>query len=139
MASEDLTSYREMTEYVGRTKEEIMTHVNRMDYKVGVMDGKLTQLNEVVLPLTLAMNQIADNTNEMNKSLKESNKNQSKTNSMFTDKIHSQDLAIESMRSITNGITDKKKYNAGVVVAVISLVGIFVGGLFQLAPYLFAP
>lgn len=137
MASENLTTYREMTEHVGKVKEEICEQVNRLDYQVGVMNGKLSQLNDVVLPLTLAMNQTAENTKEISTSLKAFTKTQSVTNGIFTDKMHNHDLAIAGIKSITDGITDKKKYNAGVVVAVIGLVGLFVSGLFGLAPYIF--
>lgn len=137
MAAEDLTTYREMTEYVGKIKKEVLGEVRKIDHKVEVLDNNFTQLNNIVLPLTIAMNQTADNTKEMSTSLKEFTKNQMVANGIFTEKMHNQDLAISDMRNITNGITDKKKYNASVVVAIVGLVGLFVSGLFGLAPLLF--
>lgn len=145
MATENYVTYKQLSESQDRMKEEIMDHIERnekqidkLDTKVENIDDKLSSLNDLVLPLTVAMRQTAENTKEISQSLKEFTKTQSSTNDIFHDKINAQAVVIEGMKSVTAGLSEKKKYNATVVVAIIGLLGVFVTGLFQLAPILFA-
>ena len=133
-----------MTEKQESLKKDIMDHVergekrvDRLDIKMNNIDEKVNQLNELVLPLTVAMKQTAENTKDMSDSLKEFTKNQSDTNGIFYEKFNAQAMTIENIKNLTNTITDKKKYNVSVVVAIIGLVGIFITGLFRLAPMIF--
>lgn len=144
MASEGFVTYREMTEYQDSVKKDLIDRIDKGDKnrekledKVEIMDEKLDNLNKVVLPLTLAMEQTAENTKEISQSLKEFTKQQSKTNTLFHDKINDQAMTIKDIKNVTDGFTDKKKYNATVIVALIGLVGVFITGLFQLAPLIF--
>jgi methyl-accepting chemotaxis protein len=140
VAAEDYVTYKELSD----SKQDLMEHieqgnkrVDRLDDKVDTINDRVGHLNDLVLPLTVAMKQTAENTREISESLKEFTKSQSETNDRFHEKISSQAVTIEGMKSVTAGITDKKKYNATVVVAIIGLVGVFVTGLFQLAPLIF--
>lgn len=137
MAPENNVTYREMTESQNTVKKEIMGHVSKLDVKLGLVENEVRYVKELVLPLTVAMNQTAENTKDMANSLKEFTRAQTDTNTGFKDKMHSHDLALEGIRSITNGITERKKYNVGVTVAIISLIATFIAGLFQLAPIIF--
>lgn len=144
MAAEDFVTYKELSDSQARIKEDIMEHIERgekqidkLDIKVNGISDKVSNLNDLVLPLTVAMKQTAENTREISKSLKDFTKTQSITNDMFHDKINAQSLAIEGVKTVTNGLTEKKRYNATVVVAIIGLVGVFITGIFQLAPILF--
>lgn len=155
MASEGFVTYRELSECQDNikrdlienqesVKKDVMEHVergdkrvDRLDIKMNNIDEKVNQLNDLVLPLTVAMKQTAENTKDMSDSLKQFTKNQSDTNGIFYEKFNAQAISIESIKNITNNITDKKKYNVSVVVAIIGLVGIFITGLFQLAPMIF--
>lgn len=100
------------------------------------VEDKVDDLKDLVLPLTVAMNQTAENTKEMAKSFKEFALSQSTTNGTFRDKIHNQDLTIADLKNITGSITEKKKWNAGVVVAIITTAGGIMIAVFQLAPVL---
>lgn len=137
MATENFVTYKEMVESQDSVKQELLEKIEKSDKQVERLDEKVDNLNDLVLPLTVAMNQTAENTKEMSESLKEFTKKQSETNGIFHDKINGQALAIEGIKNVTNGLTEKKKYNATVIVAIIGLVGVFVTGLFQLAPIIF--
>lgn len=145
MATEkSYVTYKELSESQDRIKEELMDHIERgekqmdkLETKVSTINDKVSSLNDLVLPLTVAMKQTAENTKEISQSLKEFTKTQSSTNDIFHDKINAQAIALEGMKSVTSGLTEKKKYNVTVVVAIIGLIGVFITGLFQLAPILF--
>lgn len=155
MVAEGYVTFKEMSESQDKVKKEIldsqenvkksiMEHIERgdkqtekLDNKVNNITDKVANLNDLVLPLTIAMKQTAENTKEISESLKDFTKSQSTTNGIVYDRLHAQDLSIEGLKNITSGIAEKKKYNVSVVVALISLVGVFIAGLFQLAPILF--
>lgn len=140
MATEDYVTYKELTD----SKQDIMEHieqsnkrVDRLDNRVEVIGEKVSSLNDLVLPLTVAMKQTAENTREISESLKDFTNSQRETNGIFHDKINSQAIVLEGIKFVTKGATDKKKYNVAVVVAMIGLAGAFITGLFQLAPIIF--
>lgn len=144
MATEEWITYKALSESQARTKDELMEHIERgekqvdkLDQKVNSIDERVGQLNNLVLPLTVSMRQTAENTKEISESLKEFTRNQSTTNSTLSDRINQHTVDIEGIKSVTNTIGDKKKYNATVIVALIGFMGVFVTGLFQLAPILF--
>lgn len=137
MASENFVTHKALNEAHKEIKQEIMSHVEKVDVKVVAIDNKVSQLNDLVLPMVLSMKQTADNTKEMSTSLKEFTRSQSETNNLIKDKLHDHDLSIQSFEGVVSLVNDRKKYNAGVIVALISLVGIVITGLFNLAPILF--
>lgn len=144
MSPERFVTHKELNEYNDRLRKEIRTDISKsekvvekLDARVQKIDEKVDMLNDLVLPLTIAMNQTAENTKEMSQSLKEFTKAQTTTNDIFNEKINGHAITIENLKGVTNSMTEKKKYNVTVVVALIGLVGAFVTGLFQLAPFLF--
>lgn len=137
MAAENYVTYREMVDAQENIKGDIDKKIEKVDDKVNSINDKVSHLNDLVLPLTVAMKQTADNTKEISESLKEFTRSQSTTNGIFRDELHEHAVTLEGVKNITSGLTDKKKYNATVIVAIISLIGVFITGLFQLAPVLF--
>lgn len=144
MASQDFVTHKDLMDHNSRLKDDIKSDIDKtervvekLDERVQQIDAKVDMLNDLVLPLTSAMTQTAENTKDISLSLKEFTQAQTKTNHIFQDKINGQAVAIESLKGITNAMGEKKKYNVTVVVALIGLVGAFVTGLFQLAPFLF--
>lgn len=144
MVPERFVTHKELNEYNDRLRKEIRTDISKsdkvvekLDTRVQKIDEKVDMLNDLVLPLTIAMNQTADNTKEMSQSLKEFTKAQTTTNDILNEKINGHAITIENLKGVTSSMTEKKKYNVTVVVALIGLVGVFVTGLFQLAPFLF--
>lgn len=144
MDSENFVTYKEMVKSQDDTKQDIIDRiekgdkrVDKLDDKINDVDKKVDHLNDLVLPMTVAMKQTAENTKDISESLKEFTRNQSTTNNIFHEKINAQALSIQGIENIAVGMTDKKKYNATVVAATIGLVGIFVAGMFQLAPIIF--
>lgn len=144
MATDNYVSHKELAEAQDRTKDDIMDHIDnheknieRLDVKVQRIDEKVGHLNDLVLPLTVSMRQTAENTKEISESLKEFTKSQSATNGIFYDKFNKTAVEMENLKTVTTGLGEKKKYNATIVVAIISLIGIFITGMFQLAPLFF--
>jgi uncharacterized coiled-coil protein SlyX len=144
VATEGYVTYKEMTASQQGIKKELLEIIDKGEKKMDKLEDKVTNvtekvghLNDIVLPLTVVMQQTADNTKEMSQTLKEFTKSQSMTNELFNDKISAQNVTIEGIKNVTNTITEKKKYNVTVVVALIGLIGVFITGLFQLAPILF--
>ena len=137
MASENYITHKILNEFQKELDREIKGHIDKLDDKIGTVDNKVGQLNDLVLPMVISMKQTAENTKEMADSLKDFTNSQRQTNDLFKDKMHEHDLSIEGFKGITKLISDKKKYNATVIVALIGLVGIFITSLFQLAPIIF--
>jgi hypothetical protein len=79
----------------------------------------------------------AENTKEMAQSLKEFATSQQETNTKVHDKISNHDHQLETLSGIASTITEKKKYNATIVVALIGMVGTVIVAMLQLAPIVF--
>lgn len=138
MGEKEYVTYKEMLAVQGKLKDEMCKDIEKVDGRVDILDGKVDQLTELVIPMNIAMKQTADNTKEISESLKEFTRNQNMTNNAFSTKIGEHAVALQDVKSIANGLAEKKKYNATIVVAIIGLISVFVAGLFQLAPVLFS-
>lgn len=142
--SRGFITYNEYNESQLRMQDDLSKRFDKYDSKhekledkIESVDDKVEQVRALVLPLTVATQNTADNTKEMTKVLKAFTTSQYETNDLFLDKLHGQDLKIKGLENITQGLTSKKKYNVGVTVAAIGFAGVVIGGLFQLAPLFF--
>lgn len=144
MAPERFVTHKDLADRQKQLRDELMEDISRtektienVDKKVQAVDDKVSTLQELVLPLTVAMNATAENTKKISQTLEKFTEAQSDTNQIFNDRIGSHSVDIENLRGVTNSISDRKKYNATVVVALIGLVGTFIVSLFGLAPLFF--
>lgn len=137
MASEEYVTYKDLTLSQERLKDDVLEHVDKVESRVNIVEGKVDDLNKIVLPLTVAMNQTAENTKKISETLEVFTKSQSETNGKFYDKFHAQDLEIQGVKNLASGLSEKKKYNATVTVAILGIVSAFITGMFTLAPLMF--
>jgi len=107
---------------------------DKLDDKINGIDDKVDQVRNVVLPLEVAMNSTALNTEKLVKAFDKFADSQENRNTQFVEKFHTNDLKVASIENVTNAFADRKTYNLGVTVASITFAGLFVTGLFQLAP-----
>lgn len=137
MAPENQVTYKVLNDTTKELKREIMGHVDSVKSRVDDVDNKVDQLNDLVLPMVVSMRQTADNTKEMTESLKDFTKSQRDTNDLLKEKIHEHDLSIEQFKSFSAMMSDKKKYNATIVVALIGVMGVLITSIFNMAPLFF--
>jgi len=153
--SKGFISFREYTESQDKIKRDLLksqesvkrdlttrlekaeVHQEKLDLKVEGIDGKVDGLKELVIPLSIALTQTAENTKQMAQSMEKFTESQTVTNGIFYDKIHGQAIMMEGFKSIAEGITEKKKYNLGVTVAGLGIISVIITGLFNLAPIIF--
>lgn len=125
-------------------KEEFSLIVNgvkkdlgKVDNKVNHLDDKVDDLKTLVLPLLEATKQTAINTEKMSLSMDKFIESQRVTNGNFHEKINGQAIVMEGLKHIAGGVVEKKKFNAAIIVAIITTVGGIVMGIIQLAPFIF--
>lgn len=128
---------KELTESQNGMKKELSTTINGVKKELGKVDNKVDNLKDLVLPLLEAMKQTAINTEKMSLSMDKFIESQRTTNGNFHEKINGQAIVIEGLKYIAGGIVEKKKYNAAIIVAVITTVGGIILGIIQLAPLIF--
>jgi len=105
--------------------------------EIDIVNGKVDNLRDIVLPLVEGIKQIAENTKQTAISMDEFVKEQRLTNGLTGDRINNQQIEIVGLQHKTDGITEKKKSSAVIIVAVITGVPTIIVGLFQLAPLVF--
>lgn len=132
-----LRSQESVKKELTKRLEKAETQADKLDTKINGIDDKVDQVKEIVVPLTIAMNNMADNSNKLVLTLEKFTESQAVTNGLFQKELHGQAITIEGLKAIAARLTEKKTYNLGVTVAAITLVGTFIGGLVTLAPMLF--
>lgn len=153
--SKGFISFREYTESQDKIKKDLLqsqesvkkdltkrlekaeVHQEKLDLKVEGIDNKVDGLKEMVIPLSIALNHIAENTEKSNKLMEKFTEGQTVTNGIFYEKIHGQAILLEGFKSITDGLTAKKKYNLGVTAAGMGIIAAIITGLINLAPIMF--
>lgn len=105
--------------------------------KIGVVEGKVDTLNEIVLPLIESSKQTAKNTEKMAITMDEFTRDQRKRNSEFYNRLHDHDKSIYELGLDTRTNVELKKERTKIIVAVIGVVSVLVGGIFGLAPFIF--
>jgi len=132
---------RELLDSQNTVKKELTTRLekaevqhDKLDAKINGIDDKVDQVRNVVLPLEVAMNSTAENTKQLVENFAKFTDSQVSRNDLFVEKFHANDLKVAGLENVTNKFADKKTYNLGVTVAFITFAGLFVTGLFQMAP-----
>lgn len=144
MAPERYVNHSEMKEELSSLKTDLKEdigrgerHRDRLEKDIKGVVEKVGVLNDLVLPLTVSMAATAENTKEMAKSLKEFTQTQSETNEKVNERISNHEGRLETLTGITTNMTEKKKYNATILVALIGVIGSIVVAMLQLAPVIF--
>lgn len=129
-----LDTQKDLKDELSRRMYKGETTMEKLGDRVEGLDDKVDDLKIMVLPLLAATEATAKNTERMAVSFDEFAKSQSIKNDTIFNRVSAQDVTIEGLKHITNGITDKKKYNVAIVVAAIGVVATLVTGIFNLAP-----
>jgi len=120
----------ELIESQHRLKEDVTKRID-------VVDEKVDNLRDVVLPLVESSKQTAENTRKIAESMDRFTEAQRGTNDRVNEKINGHSISLERLNVVTGAQSEHKKANATVLVAVIGGVVAIISGLFALAPYLF--
>lgn len=122
-------------------KKELTTRLEKaevqhgkLDDKINGIDDKVDEVRNVVLPLEVGLLNIAENTKQLVLGFAKFTDSQENRNTQFIEKFHTNDLKVASIENKTNSLLDRKTYNIGVTAGLLTLAGIFVTGMFQLAP-----
>lgn len=120
----------ELVESQSRLKEDVTKRIE-------VVDEKVDNLRDVVLPLAEFSKQTAANTGKMADTLERFTDAQRGKNESIYAKMNGHDVEFARLNAINGAKSDDKKSNSMILVAVIGGVVAIVTGLFTLAPYLF--
>lgn len=120
----------ELIETQHRLKEDVTKRID-------VVDEKVDNLRDVVLPLAESSKQTAANTGKMADTMEKFTEAQRETNGRLNEKLSSHDVEFARLSVIAGAKSEDKKANATIIVAVIAGFAAIVGGLFTLAPFLF--
>lgn len=110
---------------------------NEMSGKIDSVDDKVDNLRDMVLPLLETSKQTAENTRKMAESMDKFTEGQRATNGRIYEKLNVHDVSLEGLRLTAGASAEKKRSNAGIIIAVITTVGGIITGLFALAPIIF--
>src|SRR5699024_8022789 len=105
--------------------------------KIDVVDGKVDSLRDMVLPLVQSSKHTAENTERIANSMEKFTDEQRKTNDNIYKKLNNHDVSLTELGVKQKGKSDVMTANAKILVAVITTIGVIVGGILGLAPLLF--
>lgn len=111
-------------------KQDLTVQINNVDDKVD-------NLRDMVLPLVESSKQTAENTRKIADSMDAFTREQRSTNGKLYTRLNDHDKELTYLGVKTKTQSEIKKANATIIVAIISIVGVVVGGIFALAPHLF--
>lgn len=124
-----------------RSHNQLRSDLNK---KIGVVDDKVDNLRDIVLPMVRSSEQTAENTKKMAESMERFTEAQRQTNGKFYQKLGEHDITFKSIEGQFSEVGIKLQYraedksnNAKIWVAIIGLVGIAITIIFQAASYLF--
>lgn len=115
-------------------KEELSKRLDKGDSNMDKIEDKVDHLTTIVLPLLVATEATAKNTERMVVAFDKFAERQITTNENLNNRVSAQDVTIEGLKYISGGVTEKKKNNALIVSAAATVVVAIVTGIFQFAP-----
>lgn len=120
----------ELVEAQGRLKDDVTKRID-------IVDEKVDNLRDVVLPLAESSKQTAENTRKIAESMDKFTDAQRGKNEVIYEKLNGHDVELARVNALNGAKSEEKKASATVLVAVIGGVVAVITGLFALAPYLF--
>lgn len=132
-------TYKDLVAEIKTVKVEFHQDLKDVDGKVGDVkkelggvNMKVDNLKDIVIPMVENFKHLVENTKRTNVILEEYVKEQRLTNGLTGEKMHKQDLEIEGLKHISNGVAEKKKSSAVIIVAVITIVPALMGALYTI-------
>lgn len=115
-----------------------------LEKKIVDVDDKVDSLRDIVLPMAESSKQTAENTKEIANTMKAFTEEQRQTNGKFYNRLHQHDLAFSGISGQFDAVgiqlaakTEEKKNNTALWVAILTVIGGIVVGIFQAAPSFF--
>ncbi|EAC3455769.1 hypothetical protein LP21_03300 [Listeria monocytogenes] len=130
MEAEKQTGYvtrLELLEYESKLKIDVSKDIEKIENKVDGLGDDLNDLKDIVIPLSLSLDQIAKNTERTATTL-------DRFASDTTIHLHEHDIELTSIKAKSEKADKVKNSDAMVTVAIIGLIGAVITTIITLAP-----
>lgn len=108
-----------------------------MNGRIDIVDGKVDNLRDMVLPLIKSNEHIEKNTERTADIMEKFTDEQRKTNDSIYKKLNSHEVSLTRLGVTSKTRTETWKANAQIIVAVIGIIGLIITGIFSVAPLFF--
>ncbi|EEX0260205.1 hypothetical protein ACTRW1_13460 [Listeria monocytogenes] len=117
----------ELLEYESKLKIDVSKDIEKTENKVDGLGDDLNDLKDIVIPLSLSLDQIAKNTERTATTL-------DRFASDTTIHLHEHDIELTSIKAKSEKADKVKNSDAMVTVAIIGLIGAVITTIITLAP-----
>ncbi|EAF8799694.1 hypothetical protein A0232_04105 [Listeria monocytogenes] len=117
----------ELLEYESKLKIDVSKDIEKIENKVDGLGDDLNDLKDIVIPLSLSLDQIAKNTERTVTTL-------DRFASDTTIHLHEHDIELTSIKAKSEKADKVKNSDAMVTVAIIGLIGAVITTIITLAP-----
>ncbi|HGI6600300.1 TPA: hypothetical protein ACJUI8_002380 [Listeria monocytogenes] len=117
----------ELLEYESKLKIDVSKDIEKIENKVDGLGDDLNDLKDIVIPLSLLLDQIAKNTERTATTL-------DRFASDTTIHLHEHDIELTSIKAKSEKADKVKNSDAMVTVAIIGLIGAVITTIITLAP-----
>ncbi|EJX7679048.1 hypothetical protein OIX82_001609 [Listeria monocytogenes] len=117
----------ELLEYESKLKIDVSKDIEKIENKVDGLGDDLNYLKDIVIPLSLSLDQIAKNTERTATTL-------DRFASDTTIHLHEHDIELTSIKAKSEKADKVKNSDAMVTVAIIGLIGAVITTIITLAP-----
>lgn len=119
----------ELLEHESKLKTEVSKDIEKIENKVDGLGDDLNDLKDIVVPLSLSLDQIAKNTERTATTL-------DRFASDTTIHLHDHDIELTEIKAKSENDEKAKTSDVGVTVAIIGLIGAVITTIITLAPML---
>ncbi|HDU3273436.1 TPA: hypothetical protein RFK70_002935 [Listeria monocytogenes] len=119
----------ELLEHESKLKTEVSKDIEKIENKVDGLGDDLNDLKDIVVPLSLSLDQIAKNTERTATTL-------DRFASDTTIHLHDHDVELTEIKAKSENEEKAKTSDVGVTVAIIGLIGAVITTIITLAPML---
>ncbi|EGL4172619.1 hypothetical protein D7094_04425 [Listeria monocytogenes] len=119
----------ELLEHESKLKTEVSKDIEKIENKVDGLGDDLNDLKDIVVPLSLSLDQIAKNTERTAETL-------DRFASDTTIHLHDHDIELTEIKAKSENEEKAKTSDVGVTVAIIGLIGAVITTIITLAPML---
>lgn len=108
-----------------------------MNGRIDIVDGKVDNLRDMVLPLIKSNEHIEKNTERTADIMEKFTNEQRKTNDSIYKQLSSHEVSLTRLGVTSKSRSETWKANAQIIVAVIGILGLIITGIFSIAPLFF--
>ncbi|EAC6413304.1 hypothetical protein EOE59_12060 [Listeria monocytogenes] len=119
----------ELLEHESKLKIDVSKDIEKIENKVDVLGDDLSDLKDIVIPLSISLDQIAKNTERTATTL-------DRFASDTTIHLHDHDIELTEIKAKSENEERAKTSDVGVTVAIIGLIGAVITTIITIAPML---